>query len=79
MDLSPTALGACGGVPERRTPLVASTVVVRYGLIACQSTFDNFPLDLAGHAQALPKLVDGGVNVSKALDTSGLVASDNAV
>ena len=37
-------------------------------------TFDNYPLDLAGRAQAFQKLVAGGVSVSEALATSGLLA-----
>ena len=37
-------------------------------------TFDNYPLDLAGRAQAFQKLVAGGVSVEKALATSGLLA-----
>ena len=36
--------------------------------------FDNYPLDLAGRAQAFQKLVGGGVTVSEALVTSGLLA-----
>ena len=36
--------------------------------------FDNYPLDLAGRAQAFQKLVAGGVAVSEALATSGLLA-----
>ena len=37
-------------------------------------TFDAYPLDLAGRAQAFQKLVAGGVPVQKALGTSGLLA-----
>ncbi len=36
--------------------------------------FDNYPLDLAGRAQAFQKLVAGGVGVNEALATSGLLA-----
>ncbi len=36
--------------------------------------FDNYPLDLAGRAQAFQKLVAGGIPVSEALATSGLLA-----
>ena len=36
--------------------------------------FDNYPLDLAGRAQAFQKLVAGGVAVNEALATSGLLA-----
>ena len=36
--------------------------------------FDNYPLDLAGRAQAFQKLVAGGVPVNEALATSGLLA-----
>ena len=35
--------------------------------------FDNYPLDLAGRAQAFQKLVAGGVAVNEALATSGLL------
>ena len=38
--------------------------------------FDNYPLDLAGRAQAFQKLVAGGIGVTEALVTSGLVAGD---
>ena len=38
--------------------------------------FDNYPLDLAGRAQAFQKLVGGGVGVTEALATSGLLASE---
>ena len=38
--------------------------------------FDNYPLDLAGRAQAFQKLVAGGVAVNDALATSGLLADD---
>ena len=41
-------------------------------------TFDNYPLDLAGRAQAFQKLVAGGVPVSEALATAGLLADDAA-
>lgn len=36
--------------------------------------FDSYPLDLAGRAQALQKLVASGVPVNEALATSGLLA-----
>ena len=36
--------------------------------------FDLYPVDLAGRAQAFTKLVAGGVDVNKALVTSGLLA-----
>ncbi|WP_419166405.1 hypothetical protein [Candidatus Palauibacter sp.] len=36
--------------------------------------FDAYPLDLAGRAQAFQKLVAGGVSVTEALATSGLLA-----
>lgn len=39
-------------------------------------TFDNYPLDLAGRAQAFQKLVAGGVPVSDALITSGLLEGE---
>ena len=39
-------------------------------------TFDNYPLDLAGRAQAFQKLVAGGVDVKEALATSGLLADE---
>ena len=35
--------------------------------------FDNYPLDLAGRAQAFQKLVAGGVAVNEALVTAGLL------
>ena len=38
--------------------------------------FDNYPLDLAGRAQAFQKLVAGGIGVTEALATSGLIAAD---
>ena len=38
--------------------------------------FDNYPLDLAGRAQAFQKLVAGGVAVNEALMTAGLLADD---
>ncbi len=38
--------------------------------------FDNYPLDLAGRAQAFQKLVAGGMNITKALATTGLMAAD---
>ena len=41
-------------------------------------TFDNYPMDLAGRAQAFGKLVAGGVAVTDALVTSGLLADDAA-
>ena len=41
-------------------------------------TFDAYPLDLAGRAQAFQKLVAGGVSVTEALATAGL-ADDKAV
>ena len=41
-------------------------------------TFDAYPLDLAGRAQAFQKLVVGGVPVSEALATAGLLADDAA-
>ena len=41
---------------------------------AVRLTFDNYPLDLAGRAQAFQKLVAGGVAVNEALATSGLLA-----
>ena len=37
-------------------------------------TFDAYPLDLAGRAQAFQKLVAGGVPVNEALTTAGLLA-----
>lgn len=40
--------------------------------------FDAYPLDLAGRAQAFQKLVAGGVPVSEALTTAGLLADDAA-
>ena len=36
--------------------------------------FDNYPMDLAGRAQAFQKLVAGGVAVNDALATSGLLS-----
>ena len=36
--------------------------------------FDAYPLDLAGRAQAFQKLVAGGVAVTEALATAGLLA-----
>ena len=39
--------------------------------------FDNYPLDIAGRAQAFQKLVAGGVAVNDALITSGLLAADD--
>ena len=42
---------------------------------AVRLAFDAYPLDLAGRAQAFQKLVAGGVDVSEALATSGLLAS----
>ena len=41
-------------------------------------TFDAYPLDLAGRAQAFQKLIAGGVPVSEALATAGLLADDAA-
>lgn len=38
--------------------------------------FDAYPLDLAGRAQAFQKLVAGGVSVTEALATSGLLAGE---
>ena len=38
--------------------------------------FDNYPLDLAGRAQAFQKLVAGGVAVNEALITSGLMSDE---
>ena len=38
--------------------------------------FDNYPLDLAGRAQAFQKLVAGGVAVNEALATSGLIEAE---
>ena len=38
--------------------------------------FDNYPLDLAGRAQAFQKLVAGGVSVNEALVTTGLLEED---
>ena len=38
--------------------------------------FDNYPLDLAGRAQAFQKLVAGGVAVNEALVTAGLLAGE---
>ena len=38
--------------------------------------FDNYPLDLAGRAQAFQKLVAGGVAVTEALATAGLLAAE---
>ena len=40
--------------------------------------FDAYPLDLAGRAQAFQKLVAGGVSVTEALATAGLLADDAA-
>ena len=40
--------------------------------------FDAYPLDLAGRAMAFQKLVAGGVPVSEALATAGLLAEDAA-
>ena len=42
------------------------------------SAFDAYPLDLAGRAQAFQKLVAGGVSVTEALATAGLLADDAA-
>ncbi len=41
-------------------------------------TFDAYPLDLAGRAQAFQKLVAGGVSVTEALATAGLLADEDA-
>ena len=38
--------------------------------------FDNYPLDLAGRAQAFQKLVAGGMDIEKALATTGLMADE---
>ncbi len=43
-----------------------------------RSVFDNYPLDLAGRAQAFQKLVAGGVAVNEALTTAGLLSDDPA-
>ena len=40
--------------------------------------FDAYPMDLAGRAQAFQKLVAGGVPVSEALATAGLLADEGA-
>ena len=40
--------------------------------------FDAYPLDLAGRAMAFQKLVAGGVSVTEALATAGLLADDAA-
>ena len=40
--------------------------------------FDAYPKDLAGRAQAFQKLVAGGVTVTEALATAGLLADDAA-
>ena len=39
--------------------------------------FDNYPLDLAGRAQAFQKLVAGGVGVNEALVTAGLLMDED--
>ena len=39
--------------------------------------FDAYPIDLAGRAQAFQKLVAGGVAVTEALATAGLLASED--
>ena len=39
--------------------------------------FDNYPLDLAGRAMAFQKLVAGGVAVTEALATAGLLAAED--
>ena len=41
-----------------------------------QLRFDNYPLDLAGRAQAFQKLVAGGVAVNEALMTAGLLVDN---
>lgn len=38
--------------------------------------FDNYPLDLAGRAQAFQKLVAGGMDIDQALAISGLMADE---
>ncbi len=38
--------------------------------------FDNYPLDLAGRAQAFQKLIAGGMDISQALAISGLVVAE---
>ena len=38
--------------------------------------FDNYPMDLAGRAQAFGKLVSGGMELERALAISGLLADD---
>ena len=40
--------------------------------------FDNYPKDLAGRAMAFQKLVAGGLPVTEALATAGLLADDAA-
>ena len=40
--------------------------------------FDNYPMDLAGRAMAFQKLVAGGVSVTEALATAGLLSDDAA-
>jgi len=38
--------------------------------------FDNYPLDLAGRAQAFQKLVAGGMDIDRAIAISGLMAGE---
>ena len=45
---------------------------------AVRLQFDAYPLDLAGRAMAFQKLVAGGVSVTEALATAGLLADDTA-
>ena len=45
---------------------------------AVRLQFDAYPLDLAGRAQAFQKLVAGGVDVTEALATAGLLTDDAA-
>ncbi len=40
-------------------------------------TFDSYPLDLAGRAQAFQKLVAGGMAVNEALAASGLIVAED--
>ena len=39
-------------------------------------TFDNYPLDLAGRAQAFQKLIAGGMDIDRALAISGLMTDE---
>ena len=76
-------LGLMGCNPEQTWSRAAG---VMPGLIAPPSSdkwlrrssyaTENYPLDLAGRAQAFQKLVAGGVAVNEALVTSGLMAED---